>query len=386
MCVGASPHLFHPHISAVIRNVSPMKIIVQSDANVWGGNEKWLLIVAEGLAARGHQVVISCKRGKPVAERALARGLRVTHTRPAGDADLVAALRFAAMLRRERPDVVLLTSLKRTFWGGWAARRAGVRRVVERFGIERELPKGWKYGHAFRCYVDALIVNSRAIRERWLRSAPWFDAGEVHVIYNGVQRVRPVSTIRAELGLSEQTPLLAAVGNLERRKGFDVLLDALARANSTDAHLAIAGAGKELAELQKQARELGVNERVHWLGFRDDVDNILRGADVFALASRREGMANVMLEAMAADCLVVATDVSGVREAIGARDGRVQAGWIVPVDDADAFARALADALQLAKAENGEEIRRAEMRFRVDQWFSTPRMISEVERVLAKES
>lgn len=364
-----------------------MKVILQSDSRIWGGNEKWLLLVGRGLAGRGHDVLVSCKRGRPVARRATEAGLRVTHARPGGDADLPRAIGFALMLRRERPDAVLLSAFKRAFWGGWACRVAGVPRVVERLGIEHDMPQKWKYRKAFRDYIHALIVNSTVIRDRWLRTAPWFPAEEVHVVLNGVRRPELArSTIRDELRIPDSARIVAAAGRLERRKGFDLLLDAFARSAGgsgalRSARLLIAGDGEEAAELGAQAARLGIAERVHWLGFRRDLDNVLLGADLFVLPSRREGMANVMLEAMAADCLVVATDISGVREALDARAGRPPAGWIVPVDDAGALAAALATALASAGSEEGAR-RLGETRWRVDRWFAPERTVEQTEKVL----
>jgi glycosyltransferase involved in cell wall biosynthesis len=359
-----------------------MKLVIQSESRVWGGNEKWLLMVGQGLAARGHDVVCSCMPDVPVAARAAAAGLRLTHARPGADADLPRALGFARMLRRERPDAVLLSSFRRSFWGGWACRVAGVPRVVERLGIELDLPARWKYRKAFRDYIHALIVNSSAIRARWLRSAPWFPADEVHVVLNGV---RPpslaFSSLRTELGLPDDAPLIAGAGWLERRKGFDVLLAAFASLADRHAHLAIAGEGPLAAALRAQAASLQVADRVHWLGYRRDLENVLLGADVFALSSRREGMANVMLEAMAARCLVVATDISGVREALAARHGRPEAGWIVASDDVPAMARALDQALAALHTAPGTQ-RLEELHWRVLHWFNPERTVLETERVL----
>ena len=359
-----------------------MKVVAQSDSRIWGGNEKWLMMVAGGLAGRGHDVVVSCRRGHPVHERAVAAGLRVTHSRPGGDADLPRAVGFATMLRRERPDALLLSAFKRTFWGGWAARRAGVPRVVERLGIERDLPRKWKYRHAFRHYVDALIVNSDVIRRRWLETAPFFPPQEVHVVLNGVRRPTLArSTLREDLGIPAGVPVVAGAGRLEPRKGFDLLLDAFAAARDRSARLVIAGDGPEDAALRERAASRGVAERVHWLGFRQDLDDVLLGADVFVLPSRREGMANVMLEAMAAECLVVATDISGVREALGRRAGRPEAGWIVAPDDAAAMAAALDRAVDAAGGEEGGR-RLEEARWRVEHWFAPERTIEHTERVL----
>lgn len=356
-------------------------MVIQADARVWGGNEKWLTMVALGLADRGHEVVVSCKPGSAV-ERAVRGRVRITHSRPGGDADLVRALGFARMLRRERPDAVLLTAFKRSFWGGWAARRAGVRRVVERLGIERDLPGGWKYPYAFRHFIDALIVNSSVIRERWLHSAPWFPRDEVHVILNGVTAPPAApGTLRAELQLPADALVFVTAGRLEARKGIDTLIDAFAAQQIDGAHLVIAGAGPAEAELRARAAATAAAQRIHWLGFRSELAGLLGDADVFVLASRREGMANVMLEAMAARLLVVATDISGVREAIGERDGRRGAGLIVPPDDAAALGRALRDAAADARSERGAAMR-AEAAWRALNWFSPERVVLETEAVL----
>jgi glycosyltransferase involved in cell wall biosynthesis len=251
-------------------------------------------------------------------------------------------------------------------------------------GIEHGLPRSWKYQKAFRDYIDALIVNSAAIRERWLQAAPWFPADEVHVVLNGVSPpALAVSSLRHELGIPDRVPVIAAAGWLERRKGFDVLLAALARVSHPEARLVIAGDGVDGPVLRALAADLGVAPRVHWLGFRRDLDNVLLGADLFVLPSRREGMANVMLEAMAARCLVIATGISGVPEALGAREGRPAAGWIVPREDPPAMALAI-DAALAALASGQASHQLEETRWRVEHWFSPERTVLETERVLLR--
>ncbi|HEY8483391.1 MAG TPA: glycosyltransferase [Longimicrobiales bacterium] len=362
-----------------------MRVVIHNGSREWRGNEKQTAYIARGLAARGHRVVVACDPEGALWRELERHGVPLVRERPRGDLDVVSALRFAWRLRRERADAVLLTSWKRIFWGGWAARRAGVRRLVVRLGLVRSLPESRKYQVAFRRYVDALIVNSQEVRARWLRSAPWFPAEAVHLVLNGIEVERPAggSTLRAELGLGPEVPVIAAVGGLEQRKGFDLLLAAFARLAVPDARLVIAGSGGEEGRLRARARALGIADRVHWLGFRSDIPNILAGCDVYASSSRNEGMAVAMLEAMAAGALVVATEVSGVPEALAAQDGRPPAGWIVPPEDAEALALALRRALITARSSPEEaERRRAEARYRVEAWFGVERMVEEVEHVL----
>ncbi|HEX5869403.1 MAG TPA: glycosyltransferase [Longimicrobium sp.] len=364
-----------------------MKLVIHNAARVWGGNEKWMLALAQGLARRGHDVVVSCRRGGEVARRMEGAGIRVSHVRPGAVLDLPRAVRFAVWLRRERPDAVLLTSWRGGFWGSWAARGAGVPRVVVRLGIVR-VPER-RSASWFRRRVDALIVNAPEIADAWRARAAWFPPERIHLVLNGIEsagidRARAAERLRAEIAADAGTLLIGAAGHVAHRKGFDVLLDAFARADLPAARLIVAGDGPELPRLRARARELGIADRAHWLGRRDDVPGVLAGCGVFILSSRNEGMANVMLEAMSVGTPVIASDISGVRSAIGWDDDGRSAGWIVPPEDADALAaalrnlaRMLADRPDAADAVAAEALRRVRERFGVD------RMVAECEAVLA---
>src|SRR5207237_5968389 len=114
----------------------------------------------------------------------------------------------------------------------------------------------------FRGRVDALIVNSPAVRDAWLRTAPWFPADEVHLVLNGVPAAPPPSSderaaVRAELGLSPDAAVVVGAGRLSKRKGFDFLLDAFARAGVAGSELLLAGAGAAEAPSRAQARARG---------------------------------------------------------------------------------------------------------------------------------
>jgi glycosyltransferase involved in cell wall biosynthesis len=365
-----------------------MKLVIHNAARVWGGNEKWTLTLAQGLARRGHDVVVSCRRGGEVARRMQAGGVRISHVRPGAALDLPRTLRFAAWLRRERPDAVLLTSWRGGAWGAWAARRAVVPRVVVRLGIVR-VPRRWDAVLWFRRWVDALVVNAPDIADAWRAQAAWFPPDRIHVVLNGIEcaaidRARAADRLRREVGADAGTLLVGAAGHVTHRKGFDVLLDAFARADLPDARLVVAGDGPDLPRLRERARELGIAPRVHWLGRRDDVPGVLAGCGAFVLSSRNEGMANVMLEAMSAGTPVIAADVSGVRAAIGVDDDGSAAGWIVPPEDADALAAALREVATLLRDEPDAVHARADAALRrVRERFGVERMVAECESVLA---
>lgn len=134
-------------------------------------------------------------------------------------------------------------------------------------------------------------------------------------------------------------PSVLCVAGLYERKGIDVLIDAFARVVPAvpGARLYLAGGGPDHDALAARAQATGVSDRISFLGYRDDVPSLLRGADVFVLPSRRDPFPLVVIEAREAGCAVVASAVDGIPEACD--DGK--AGWLFPVGDAAALAGAL---------------------------------------------
>ena len=175
----------------------------------------------------------------------------------------------------------------------------------------------------------------------------------VRVVGNGVdlERFHPIdrTQARAALGLPAEAQVLVSVGGLCERKGFHRVIDCLPalHAQGTDAHLLVVGGaspeGDWTDRLQAQVRELGLAERVHFTGPvpPQDLHRVLSAADVFVLATRNEGWANVFLEAMACGLPVVTTAVGGNAEVVS----RPELGTVVPFGDAAALTAALHAAL-----------------------------------------
>jgi glycosyltransferase involved in cell wall biosynthesis len=181
----------------------------------------------------------------------------------------------------------------------------------------------------------AVVANSAGLRVTAQRFAPDLPILEIP---NGVDTT--VFTPR-QGDSADQTPHLLFVGRLARQKGVDVLLDAIAALRHQPWQLTIVGDGPERAPLARQAAQLGLAHRVHFLGWvqREDLPAVYRASDLFVFPSHDEGMPNVVLEAMASGLPIVATRVPGNDELI--RDN----GALVPPGDAPAFARALSPLL-----------------------------------------
>jgi glycosyltransferase involved in cell wall biosynthesis len=170
----------------------------------------------------------------------------------------------------------------------------------------------------------------------------------ITVVHNGIDIDRHIAggaihDVRRELAILPDQPVIGTVGNLFEVKGQEFLLRAckLLLPTHPDFVLLIAGEGGQLHFLQQEARELGVSEHVKLLGFRDDVPSLLRAMNVFVLPSLSEGLPLSILEALALEVPVVATNVGGIPEVI---EDRVT-GFLVPPASPQLLADRIAEAI-----------------------------------------
>lgn len=192
---------------------------------------------------------------------------------------------------------------------------------------------GGYYNLKYYRHCDHLIGNTRGIVD-YVRNAGW-QADRVHYLPNFVTVPVAQLTPRVSLDTPDDVPLVLALGRLHPNKGFDVLIDAMRQV--ARAHLWLAGDGSERAALVALAQRLGIADRVHFLGWRDDVAALYTAADLCVSSSRIEPLGNVVIEAWAAGKPVIAAAAAGPRELI--EDGKT--GRLVPLEDATALATAI---------------------------------------------
>lgn len=185
----------------------------------------------------------------------------------------------------------------------------------------------------------------------WLREAFPSAAGKIIVVENGVDEAFLDAFEVRRRRLPHAEPILVCAGSLIPRKGHGVLLRALARCTGEPWRLQLAGEGPERAELVRLAGELGLTERIEFLGALppDAMPAFLANADLFILPSFSEGRSNALLEAMAAGLPVVASAIDGVTELVD--DGRT--GRVFPAGEDQALSMALLPLLQDALARSG---------------------------------
>ncbi|HOS42564.1 MAG TPA: glycosyltransferase [Armatimonadota bacterium] len=312
----------------------------------FGGAETQLVRLAMGLQARGWTVSVLCiLPPQAFTEELGAREIPVytlnLRARPASLRAFPAAI---GLLKRLRPDALVSFNLPANILGRLLGKLAGIPAVItsirtESIGRGRRLAlrltDGWS---------TVTATNSRIVAEKLVRAGV-VSAARAAVIPNGldIERFQVAPEVRAarraELGLAPETFLWVAVGRLQPAKDYHTLLEAVGRLapDAPPLLVAVAGQGALHAELAGRAAELGVAERVRFLGLRRDIPALLNAADALVLSSAWEGMPNAVMEALAAARPVVTTEVGGVRELV--LEGG--SGFIVPPRDADALAAAM---------------------------------------------
>ena len=214
-----------------------------------------------------------------------------------------------------------------------------------------------------------MICVSEAMAVRLRMQFP-HRASDIHACLNGADE----AFFQIERTVSDSADLrVLAVGNLIRLKGFDVLIAAVARVRQRERlHVRIVGGGPELEPLRAQAASLGVSSCFTFAGTvpATEMPKHFSEADVFVLSSRSEGRPNVVVEALAGGLPVISTDLEGVQGMV--RDG--DTGWLVAVDDADALALALDQAItDRAELQRRGDRARAFARNQIGTWSDTAR-------------
>jgi glycosyltransferase involved in cell wall biosynthesis len=319
--------------------MATIALMLESDGP--GGAEHMLLHLAEELRRRGHDVV-------PVGP-AQGRGWLAAQFRDRGFDPATFALRrpidpacvtgLAELFRQRRVDLAHSHEFTMAVYGAAAARRTGIPHLITMHGGTAWSAR-WRRRIAMRWATRAssgtvaVSVPTRLQLERILGASR-----RIEVVSNGVpRRAGNRDRLRRELDVGDKEPLIVAVGNLYPVKGHATLLRALAGPGTGQPwKLAIAGQGDEAERLRALAVEIGVDDRVHLLGYRADIPDILAAADIFAMPSLSEGLPLALLEAMFGGRAIVASRVGGIPDAL--KDGHE--GLLVPAGDEEALGTAL---------------------------------------------
>lgn len=375
-------------------DVRPIRLLWLIDSLTLGGAESLAAAFAAACDPRRVDVqVCFLKRiGDNPFEHALrARGVRCTCLEARNLRDVRAFRRLVRLVRDERIDLVHAHLTSAAIWGTIASRLTGRPCVVTLHVLPLEGHAGTRSGLRerlmnllLRRWSAGVIAVSGAVRGAYVRAAR-IDPSKIAVVHNGVDcdafapDSRRRSAARRQLGLGPGAMAVLTVSVLREGKGLDVLLQAARTvvAAVPDAVFLVAGDGPSSEGLRACAADLGLSDRLRWLGFRRDVPEMLAAADLFVLPTLRDALPTALLEAMAAGLAVIASDTGGIPEIVEAPG----LGRLVPPSDPEALAGAI---IHLLRRPEERAAMGAAARDHIRARFSTRAWIERLEEVYGR--
>lgn len=325
----------------------PLRILMVDSERSWRGGQAQVFLLMRGLVDAGQAVALAAPLEGALFERA--GELRVERIPWPARTGIPSLAMLRGLMRGGRFDVV--HSHASRAHGAVAMARTGVRarplHVVSRrvdFAIGGTPWGRWKYLRG----ADAYVAISAGVRD--VLMAGGVAGPSITLVPSGIdlakfERVRDPAYLREEFNLREDDRVIVNVAALAPHKAQSVLLQSMqALRERRDVRLFIVGEGALRPPLEQMTRELGLEERVTFTGFRTDALEFIRMADVFVMSSHLEGLGTSIMDAHALGTAVVATRTGGIPELVEDES----TGLLVPPDEphalGDALARMLDDA------------------------------------------
>ena len=358
-----------------------------------GGGEKQLVHLVKNIPREKYSVIVVCLTRKGVwSEEVEENEIRVISFNKRVGFDPLILPRLYAFLVREKPDLVNTYLWTADLWGRLAAILAGVRCIV----VTEENVDVWKkWYHKIIDYflfkwTDLVICVSHEVY-KFYNEVCRVPSNKLKVIPNAVDlapfdSIRKNKGIRKELGLSPSDFVFVCVARFHPQKAHDVLIEAvykLSRESNCNFKLLLIGKGELRSKIEKQVREFNLADRIFFLGWRDDLPEILVECDAFVLSSDYEGLPLTILEAMAAQLPIISTDVGGNAQVVINGEN----GFLVPPRDPSALAKMMKKIQKnrkLAKRMGAKGRAMVENEYTIQK--VTQRTLKEFEKCLSKNS
>ena len=335
----------------------------------YGGLEKVVIDLASHLNNSRFKVTICClDRLGDLAEEAKKNGIKVIFVKRKPGINFSLPLRLRRVFKDEKIDIVHTHNHAAMLYGTLGAKLAGIHKIFNTIhGREKKIKNSRIWSLAWKMNSKIIAISEDAKRE--LVKNTRIDYERIDVIYNGIDMSKfKKSEVNGNI--------IGTVSRLSPEKDNFTMLEAFSKvAEEIDsARLTIAGDGPLKESLKAKVESLKLGGKVRFLGFRNDIPEVLSGFSVFALFSLTEGISISLLEALASGKPVVATNVGGNPEVVV--DGIT--GLLVPPKEPERMAEAIIKIL-LDKEMAG---RMGEVgRKRVEEKFSLERMVKEYQEI-----
>ena len=368
-----------------------MNIVLLTDClgDITGGAEKQIFELAKRLPKDRYNVFIASMEAQGETSEPLIRsiGCRLMVFRVVriyGLSGFIQGIRFLSFLRANAIHTIITYHFGSDIWGTFWGHLAGVPSIISN---RRDMGFWRNQSHvaAYRLinrWVNTIVTVTSSIKHMVLQTEK-VSGEKVEIVYNGVDLERPAIDLqqkRSETGLKPQDTVIIHVANLRPVKGHTYLIEAFAEASKhfNDIKLMLIGKDELNGQLQSLSGRLGVKDKILFLGQRTDVGELLAVSDICVLPSLSEGMSNAILEYMAFEKPVIATNVGGNPELV--QNG--YNGLLVDKENAGQLAEAL---LALLKDKEKRQTMGHNGLLRVKADFSMEAMMARYEKLFKKK-
>lgn len=308
----------------------------------WRGGQRQSFFLAKELKRNGYSFRYVVQPGSPLHEKAVEAGLPVFPLRISGESDALAMLRLALAMKRKKCRLVNFHDAHSVAVGSAAASLAKVPlRVISR-RVDFPLKKNVFSKRKYTKDVDAIIAVSEAAKDVLIKSG--IAEQLIRVIPDGIdfspyEDRSSKDYLCQEFSFDPDDFLVGIIARLSDERGHKYLIQAsqYLREHSPKIKIVIVGEGPLRMELGRLVKEIRGEDMVFFMGFREDIPQILKSLDVFVLSSESEGSGSILMDAMACRLPIVATRVGGIAELIEHR----KTGLLVPPQRPKSLANAI---------------------------------------------
>jgi glycosyltransferase involved in cell wall biosynthesis len=369
------------------------KILIITDVfKKIAGSERNIMQLLRGMDQRRFEVYVACFYSGEVAQVMRAERFQVHDLRLGGIysfSGLKNIILLSKLIREEKIDLILTYHEGSDFLGLVLSKLCAIPIISNRrdMGFKTRFPHQVTYRLFGRCF-DGVITVSDAVKKEVIHRG-WFKERKVWSIHNGINAGEYGNhvnrdSIKRSMGIKANTLVVGLIANIKKIKGIRYFVHAasLISAENSGVEFVIIGydlneTGYSMKDMKLLADRMNIADKIHFLGGRKDIGELISTFDVAVISSLSEGFSNVLLEYMASGRPVVATDVGGNREAVI----HGETGLLVPSENADQLAEAIKvflDHKDLALTYG------LAGRKRVEKEFSLQRMIEKYESIFER--
>ncbi|MHB8711794.1 MAG: glycosyltransferase family 4 protein [Trichloromonadaceae bacterium] len=355
-----------------------------------GGLQKVVVNICRNIDREKYKISVLCLRNLgPLADEIAELGIKIILLpQSKNKTDYLSFLKIAKVLSSEKVDLIHTHNTQPFIEGTLGSLISGGKRSIIHTDHSRPFPDKFRYMFA-EWLVSHFVYKIVGVSKNTVKNLSKYEKiskKRLVLIENGVDRTKFKYTKKKEqlkkiIGISSDSIVLGVITRLESVKGVDYLIKAMPNViqNYPNAHLLVVGDGGEMKKLKAEVFNLNICHNVTFLGFRNDIPDILNILDIYILPSISEGLPMGLLEAMAVGCPIIASRVGGVPEILKHKDNAL----LVEPGRSEELATSIK---QLIKSPSLRKRLSAKVSEDFDEKYSVKQMVDKYQELFSKAS